>query len=423
MTLLITNIKKLVQVEESPRLKVCGKEMSTLNCIDDAFLLIHDGLIKDFGTMVELQTPNSKIQTINASGKFVLPCWCDTHTHIVYAGSREAEFVNRINGLTYEEIAKRGGGILNSVKLLHDTSEEKLFESASHRLHDMMMTGTGAVEIKSGYGLNMEDELKMLRVIKRLKETSELTIKSTFLGAHAVPKDASTSLSITGTSFGMTKEKYISLLIEEMLPRIAEEKLADYCDVFCEQNYFTKEDTIKILNAAAKHGMKGKVHAEQLSHSGGIEAGVECNAISVDHLEYTNENDIALLKNSSTMPTLLPGAAFFLSLQNPPARKMIDAGLPVAVATDYNPGSSPCGNMNLMISLLCIQYKMTPEEAINAATINSAYAMDLSSTHGSIARGKKANVFITKEISSVAFLPYSFGQNLIEQVIINGKLQ
>jgi imidazolonepropionase len=351
---------------------------------------------------------------IDASGKFVLPSYCDSHTHIVYAASREQEFVDRINGLAYQEIASRGGGILNSVKKLREATEDELYQSAWKRLNEILMQGTGAVEIKSGYGLDTANELKMLRVIKRLKQNHPLTIKATFLGAHAVP---------LADAAGTSKEKYIDILIHEMMPEIGKEKLADYCDVFCEQGYFSKEESIYILEAAKKYGMISKVHAEQLSHSGGIEAGVETGAISVDHLEYCNDNDIALLKNSETMPTILPGAQFFLQLPNPPVRKMIDAGLPVAIASDYNPGSSPSGNLHMMISLACIQYKMTPEEAIHATTINSSYAMGLRETHGSIAKGKKANLFITRELPSLAYIPYSFGSNLIETVIINGKIQ
>ncbi len=390
--------------------------MSVLNSIENAFLLIEDDLIKDFGKMQHLN-PAIRIPRafgtkfeIDASRKLILPSYCDSHTHLVFAASREQEFVDRINGLSYQEIAQRGGGILNSVDKLRSTSEEELYQSAFTRLNEIMMQGTGAVEIKSGYGLSLDSELKMLRVIKRLKANHPLTIKSTFLGAHAVPSE-----------FKDKKTKYIDLLINELIPKVAEEKLADYCDVFCEQGYFTKAETIKILEAGKKHGMIPKIHAEQLSHSGGIEAGVETGAISVDHLEYCNDNDIALLKKSEVMPTILPGAQFFLQLQNPPVRKMIDGGLPVALASDYNPGSSPSGNMNTMIAVACIQYKMTPEETINAATINSAYAMNLSQSHGSIARGKRANVFITKEIPSLAFIPYSFGSNLIERVIVNGK--
>jgi imidazolonepropionase len=408
LSLLIKNIKTLCGVDAG-KAKLAGKEMAALRCIDDAYLLIEGGSIKDFGPMAELRVPDSVLETVNAEGKFVLPSFCDSHTHLVFAASREGEFADRIKGLTYEEIAKRGGGILNSVQKVRAASEEELYESAWKRLDEIMMQGTGAVEIKSGYGLNAESELKMLRVIKKLRANHPLTIKATFLGAHAVPA-------------GLEKGKYIDEIIHTMLPQIAEEKLADYCDVFCERNYFTKEETVKILTAAAQHGLKGKVHAEQLSHSGGIEAGVECSAISVDHLEYADENDIDLLKNSETMATILPGAQFFLQLPHPPARKMIDAGLAVAIASDYNPGTAPSGNMNFNIALACIQYKMTPEEALNAATINSAYAMGLSGTHGSIAKGKRANVFITKEIPSLAYLPYSFGNSLIEKVIVNGKI-
>ena len=414
MYMLIKNIKTLVNTEFQPKLNVSGKEMSQLNSIKDAFLSIENDLIVDFGEMKNFSGISdwSNLEVIDASGKMVFPSWCDSHTHLVFAGSREGEFVDRINGLTYEEIASKGGGILNSAKLLQAASEGELLQSGLNRLNEIKMSGTGAVEIKSGYGLTLESELKMLRVIKKLKDISPLTIKATFLGAHAVPAE-----------YKNNKQKYIDIVITGMLPKIAEEKLADYCDVFCEKNYFTKEETIKILSAAAKFGLKGKVHAEQLSHSGGVEAGVACNAISVDHLEFANEDDIELLKHSETMPTILPGAQFFLKLQNPPARKMIDAGLPVAIASDYNPGSSPSGNMNFMLSLACINYKMTPEEAINAATINSAYAMDLSRTYGSICVGKKANIFITKEIPSYNFLPYSFANNLIETVILNGKVQ
>lgn len=413
MKLLIKNIKQLVQVEDEPKLKISGSEMKKLDCINNAWLAIENDKIAGFGTMEDWEgiTDWGNLTVIDASDKLVLPCWCDSHTHIVYAGSREGEFVDRINGLTYEEIFERGGGILNSAKKLQDASEDELIETALKRLNEIMMQGTGAVEIKSGYGLSVEAELKMLRVIKKLKDLSPLTIKATFLGAHAVPAE-----------YKNEKRKYIDLLINELMPKIAEEKLADYCDVFCEQNYFTKAETVEILTAGKRYGMTPKVHAEQLSNSGGVLAGVETEAISVDHLEYVGDKEIEALKGSKTMATILPGAAFFLSLPFPPARKMIDAGLPVAVASDYNPGSCPSGNMNFLLSICCVQYKMTPEEAINAATINSAYAMDLSKTHGSIAIGKQANVFITKEIPSYAFIPYSFGSNLIETVIIGGKV-
>lgn len=409
MSLLIKNIKFLIQVDLEKKTKVCGADMNILPFIENAFLFIENGKILSFGQMDKL--PTVKANTIiEAKGKSVMPCWVDSHTHLVFAGSREQEFVDRINGLSYEEIALRGGGILNSAKRLKYASEDELFESAFKRLDEIIRMGTGAVEIKSGYGLSLESELKMLRVIKRLKEKSPIPVKATFLGAHALPLE-----------YKDNKRAYIDLLINEILPAIAKENLADYCDVFCERNYFTKEETIEILNAAAKYGIKAKVHAEQLSNSGGVEAGVACNAVSVDHLEFVEEKDIAALKNSNTMPTILPGAAFFLSLPNPPARKMIDAGLPLAIASDYNPGSSPCGNMHFMVSVACVQYKMTPEEAINAATINSAYAMELSKELGSIALGKKANIIITKEIPNYHFIPYAFAGNIIDKVIINGE--
>ncbi len=410
--LLIKNIKSLIQVRETNITKVCGKDMSILPCIEDAWLAIDNGLIADFGKMEDFPgiTDWKDLEVIDASGKLVLPCYADSHTHIVYAGNRESEFVDRINGLSYEEIAKRGGGILNSAKKLRETDEDELFEQSFVRFNEIILQGTGAVEIKSGYGLNLESELKMLRVIRRLKDLNIIPVKATFLGAHALPSE-----------FKDNKKGYIDLIINEMLPAIAKEKLADYIDVFCEKNYFTAEETKQILEAGLKNGITPKVHAEQLSHSNGIKTAVECKAISVDHLEFCTDADIELLKKSDTMPTILPGAAFFLNLQLPPARKMIDAGLPIAFASDYNPGSSPSGNMNFMMSLGCIDYKLNPEEVINASTINSAYAMDLSKEVGSITIGKKANIFITKPISSYGYIPYAFGSNLIETVIINGR--
>ncbi len=413
MKILIKNIKQLVQVEHQPQLRLDGPAMKKLFCLDSAWLAIEDDIIVAFGSMTDWTGISdwSNLTIIDATDKIVFPSYCDSHTHLVYAGSREGEFVDRINGLTYEDIFARGGGILNSSSKLQDTSEEILLQSALTRLDEIMSQGTGAVEIKSGYGLSTDSELKMLRVIKKLKSISPLTIKSTFLGAHALP-----------AIYKNNKRDYIDLLINEMIPKIADEQLADFCDVFCEQNYFTKAETIEILIAAQYYGMTPKVHAEQLSNFGGTLAGIEVGAISVDHLEFVGDQEITALQNTKTMPTILPGAAFFLGLPHPPARRMIDAGLGLAIASDFNPGSCPTGNMNLMLSISCIQYKLTPEEAINGATINSAYAMNLSTTHGSIAVGKKANVFITKEIPSYSFIPYSFGSNLIETVIINGKV-
>lgn len=412
--LLVKNIKTLVQIRDAAELKVSGAKMKELPCIDNAWLAIDNGLIADYGSMNDFPGIDDwkGLEIIDAEGKIVFPCYADSHTHIVYAGNREKEFVDRINGLSYEDIFARGGGILNSAKKLSETSEEELFNQALVRLKEVISQGTGSIEIKSGYGLSVESELKMLRVIKRIKNLNLIPVKATFLGAHA--------LSI---EFKNNKEGYIQLIINEMLPKISEEKLADYIDVFCEQNYFTPEETIQILSAGKKHGLIPKVHAEQMSHFGGIKAGVQTNAISVDHLEYCNEDDIELLKNSETMPTVLPGAAFFLNLPLPPARKMIDSGLAIAFASDYNPGSCPSGNMNFMMSLGCVQYKLTPEEVINASTLNSAYAMHLSHEVGSITIGKKANFFITKNISSYSFIPYSFGSNLIESVFINGVKQ
>jgi len=413
MTILIKNIKSLVQVEDESRIWVKGTDMKNLNCIEDAYLLIENEKISDFGPMRSLSYEDlvgkNITEEIDASGKMVFPSWCDPHTHLVYAGSREGEFVDRINGLTYEEIAKRGGGILNSAKKLHNTSEEELVESALKRLKEIKGYGTGAVEIKSGYGLSVDDELKMLRIIKRLKTLSPLTIKSTFLGAHAIPLE-----------YKENRQEYIDLIVKKMLPQVAEEGLAEYCDVFCDRGFFTPKETDEILEAGAKLGLIPKIHANELDFSGGIQVGVKNKALSVDHLEFTGDEEIQELMNSETMPTLLPSTAFFLRLQYPPARKMIDSGLPVALATDYNPGSSPSGKMSFILSLACIHLRMTPEEAINAATINSAYAMGLSKTHGSIVKGKVANVFITKAIPSYAYLPYSFGSDLIETTIING---
>ena len=411
--ILIKNIKKLVQLRDAHTQKISGKEMDKLPCIDDAWLAIDNRIIADYGPMSDFPgiADWKDLQVIDASGKMVFPSWVDSHTHIVYAGSREQEFTDRIKGLSYEEIAQRGGGILNSSKKLQDASEEELLQQVLPRLHEIILQGTGAVEIKSGYGLSLESELKMLRVIKKIKELTKLTVKSTFLGAHAFP-----------LAYKQNKRGYVDLIIKEMIPAVAEEKLAEFIDIFCEQNYFSFDETIEILEAGRKHGLTPKVHAEQMSHTGGVEAGVKCKAISVDHLEFVNEADIKLLLNSITMPTILPGAAYFVSLPNPPARQMIDAGLALAIASDFNPGTSPTGNMNLMQSIACIQYKLTPNEAINASTMNSAYAMQVEKELGSITIGKKANLFITKPIPSTDFISYSFGSNLVETVILNGEV-
>ena len=417
MILLIENIKELIQVEKSPKLKVAGREMANLKTIKDAYLYIDEGKIAEFGTMADIGqstiiNQQSAIKKIDANGKMVFPCWCDSHTHLVYPQSREIEYIDKIKGLSYEEIAKRGGGILNSAKKMHETSEDELVESALKRLEEITIYGTGAVEIKSGYGLNSEDELKMLRVIRRLKEISPLTIKATFLGAHAIPAE-----------YKKNQSEYVDLIINEMIPMVAADELADYIDVFCDRGFFTVEDTDRILMAGMKYGLRPKIHANELDYSGGIQAGVKYNALSVDHLEYTGDEEIKVLLDSETMPTVLPGAAFFLGMVYAPVRKMIDSGLPVALASDFNPGSAPSGNMQFILSMGSIAYKMLPEEGINATTINGAYAMGVSEELGSIAVGKKANVFITKEIPTYEFMPYAFGSNKVETVILNGEIQ
>lgn len=416
MKILIINIKTLVQTEQIPQLKVSGKAMSELKNIDDAWLFINEGRIADFGRMRDFSSAPDEINQgdvsrIDASGKMVFPSFCDSHTHLVYPASREIEYIDKIKGLSYEEIAKRGGGILNSAKRMQDISEDELFFAAQQRLEEICAYGTGAVEIKSGYGLTTESELKMLRVIRKLKENSPLAIVSTFLGAHAIPPQ-----------YKGKQEEYVDLIISEMIPQVAAEELADYIDVFCDRGFFTVEDTDRILNAGMKYGLRPKIHANELDYSGGIQVGVKYNALSVDHLEYTGDAEIEALLGSETMPTILPGAAFFLNMPYAPARKMIDAGLPVAMASDFNPGSSPSGNMQLIVSMASILYRMTPEEAIHATTINSAYAMGLSEEYGSIARGKVANLFITKEIPSVAFMPYYYGSNKVDKVILNGRM-
>lgn len=410
MHLLLTNIKQLCQVETGTEQKhsVKGAAMKVLPSIENAWLFIEDGKIHSFGPMAEPPMVQAN-DVLDLSGKLVLPAFCDSHTHLVFAAPREQEFVDRINGLSYEEIARRGGGILNSAKKLNEMPEDELFHQSLVRLHEVMAKGTGAIEIKSGYGLNMENELKMLRVIRRLKEAVPIPIKASFLAAHAYPIE-----------YKQNHDGYLNLIINEMLPAIADEELADYMDVFCEEGFFSVVETEKLLEAGWKYGLKPKIHANQLHYSGGVQVGVKHNAVSVDHLECVGDAEIEALKNGNTMPTLLPAAAFFLGIQYQPARKIIDAGLPVCLATDYNPGSCPSGSVPLLLTLACTQLKMTPEEAINAITINGAAAMEIEKEVGSIAVGKKANLIITKPMPSLAYIPYDFGNNPVEKMLING---
>lgn len=411
--IIIKNIKQLLQVRESRELlKTCGEKMKELPVLENAWLRIKDECILDFGSMEDFPEPDSAgWDVIDAAGRIVMPAWCDSHTHLVYAGSRELEFVDKIKGLSYEEIARRGGGILNSARRLHLASEDDLVEDASARLDAIIRMGTGAVEIKSGYGLNPEDELKMLRVIRKLKARFPLEIRATFLGAHAVPPE-----------YKGRQPEYVDLVVNEMLPRVAEEGLADFVDVFCDKGFFTVEETERILDKGCSLGLIPKIHANELDYSGGIQAGVKYKALSVDHLEYTGEEEIRALLDSETMPTILPGAAFFLGLPWAPARQMIEAGLPVAMASDFNPGSSPSGNMQFILSLACIKYKLLPEEALNAMTLNTAYAMGISRDFGSITPGKTASLIITRPISSLEYLPYSYGDNKVETMILKGKI-
>ena len=409
MQILITNIALLVNTRTENSL-LRGKSLAELPCIENAFLVIEDGLIKDYGSMQTISNLHFAISNqIDAKGATVLPTWIDSHTHLVFAASRENEFVDKLKGKTYAEIAASGGGILNSAKRIASATEGELYARANERLHELIKLGTGAIEIKSGYGLTLESELKMLRVIKRLKETAPIPVKATFLGAHTYPLE-----------YKENHQGYIDLIINEMLPAIAKENLVDYIDVFCEDGFFSKEETLIICKAGMQYGLKPKIHANQLNLSGGVEAGIELNAISVDHLETMDDATVQALAESNTIGTLLPTAAFFLRMAFQPARQLIDAGCAVALASDFNPGSSPSGNMNLVVAMSCIQMKMLPEEAINAATINAAYAMEVEQQLGSITIGKKANLIFTKPIPSLAYLPYAFGSNLIHKVMING---
>ena len=415
MKTLILNIKQLVQTELSPRKWVAGKDMARLGILENAYLLVEEDKIAGFGKMEDLDREavyagGDIVKEIDATGRLVMPSYCDSHTHLVYAGSREIEYIDKIRGLSYEEIAKRGGGILNSCERIRKASEEELFDAAYDRIQEIAGFGTGAVEIKSGYGLDTESELKMLRVIRRLKAETPLLIKSTFLGAHAVPLE-----------YKGRQTEYVDLIINEMIPMVAAEELADYIDVFCDKGFFTVEDTDRMLNAGMKYGLRAKIHANELDYSGGVQVGVKYNAISVDHLECMGEEEIACLLESETMPTVLPGAAFFLNMPYSPVRKMIQAGLPVALASDYNPGSSPSGNMKFIMSLGCINYKMLPEEVINATTLNSAYAMGVEEEAGSIAVGKLANFYITTPISGIEYLPYAYTSDLIEAIFLKGE--
>ncbi len=409
MKLLLTHIKELLQVRENCPEKLSGKEMKELPTLKNAWVFINHGVIEDYGTMDKMG-PHQGFKTLDCSGKIVMPAWCDSHSHIIYAGNREQEFVDRINGLSYQEIAEKGGGIVNSAKKLQKTSEDDLYHQSAARLEEVMRLGTGAIEIKSGYGLTTEAEMKMLRVAKKLAEEYPITIKTTFLGAHAIP-----------TEYKGNKDGYLDLLCNEMLPKVAEEKLAEYVDVFCEEGYFSVDEMERILSEGKKYNLIPKVHVNQFNSIGGIASAVKHNALSVDHLEVMTDQDIEDLKNCDTMPVALPSCSYFLSIPYAPGRKMIDAGLPLALATDYNPGSTPSGNMNFVVATACIKMRLTPEEAINAATINGAYAMGLSKTHGSITKGKMANLIITKPVPSYGYLPYAFGSNLIDSVIINGK--
>jgi imidazolonepropionase len=406
--ILIKNIKELLQIRETNITIVKGRDMKVLPTLKNAFLYIENDTIVDYGKMEDCAIFEVD-ETIDASGKIVLPTWCDSHTHLVYAGDRTQEFVDRINGLTYEDIANRGGGILNSAGRLQNTNEDELFEQSLKRLHTVAKQGTGAIEIKSGYGLTVEAELKMLRVINRLKKESQIHVVPTLLAAHAIPN-----------TFKNNIQGFVDLVINELIPKVAKEKLSNYIDVFCEKGYFDLDATEQLLKAGTQHGLIPKIHVNQFNAFGGVALGVKYNALSVDHLEALNPEDVEVLKQSNAIPVALPACSYFLSIPYTPARQLIDSGLPLALATDYNPGSSPSGNMNFVVSTACIKMKMTPEEAINAATLNGAYAMGISDAFGSITKGKKANLIITKEIPSYHYLPYAFGGDHIDSVIING---
>jgi imidazolonepropionase len=409
MTTLFINIKELIQVRESDVMKLSGKDMGILPIIKNAFLLIEDDLIIDFGSMNHLSTTDVD-KVVDLTDKLVLPTWCDSHTHIVYADSREEEFVDRIKGLSYQEIAQKGGGILNSAKKLQDKSEDLLYNDAVIRIKEIIKSGTGALEMKSGYGLTFDSELKILRVIKKLKENFSIPIRATFLGAHAIP-----------IKYKDKRHEYIQLIIDKMIPEIANQKLADYIDVFCEKGYFNITETDLILKAGIKYGLIPKIHVNQFNSIGGVKVGIDNNALSVDHLEVLTDEDLNILSKSDTMPVALPSCSFFLGIPYTNGRKIIDSNIPMAIASDYNPGSSPSGNMNFIVSLACIKMKMTPEEAINAATINAAYALNMSDKVGSISKGKMANFIITKPIKSYSFIPYTFANNCIEKVYLCGK--
>ena len=411
-TTLIYNIATLGGIDRKGRLRLQGSEMTHFETLNNAYLLIKDGRIADFGSMESLPQLAADVKRVDAEGGTVMPSFCDSHTHIVNAGSRENEFVDKINGLSYAEIAKRGGGILNSADKLHEMSEDELFEQSMKRVREVMLKGTGSVEIKSGYGLNTEDELKMLRVIRRIKQTSPLKVVSNFLGAHAV-----------GRAYVGQQSAYVDLVVNEMIPAVAAEGLADFVDVFCDEGFFTPEETGRILQAGAKHGMRGKIHGQELAPSGGVEVALKHNALSVDHLESMTDEDIAMMIGTETSPTALPGTSFFLNIPFAPVRKMISAGLGPAIASDYNPGSTPSGDMKFIVSLACIKMRLLPEEALNAATINGAYAMGLSADYGSIAIGKVANFYITHPIPSIAFIPYAYTTPVIREVYLNGERQ